>query len=1503
MSSHSLRETDGLIQGRLQQLQAEDIVVVNDITGPQPITVSLADIFKDYLAADAVVERTLRDSDYRALIHRVLASDTVERYISGMLYEGDAHRPVDPQYRVTFFRTLCRLVIEHQVPGTLDVALAEVRQSACTYKIFSLADRLWKALPQLRRVGALWAAAFLLYDESSHGASTPDTTPLPPPLDLHGYVDLHALVSHLLADQPAESLCIKLLDLLPMDLLRVSSGQFRAASTQEIAAGADLSPGRQHKMAFFTGATLTHPADIALDALLNCAPFAALQNQLLEALEWYNPQDKALASDSMARQLTVQALIDCIYPIHQRRTGYLLDFHLFAEENADCSLYDMRINLTNSLRNTLGCRNADAQIIMQLLATRFAPELLLTDAPDDFRYQPDLRWVNLRHAMTLDCAAPGSRTFAQWEALPAELAAQATTTEEKLRIATTQVDAMIVWNLYNHHIIEQPRYAADEIARMTRYFESACAREALHNPPDRLNDARLLLLEAGIDPDAANTSDPDITTELEAYLDNGAAYRPVRAPANPLPDASLKFNQAFDRYLNDARQTYTHLMTLFLEELPTPHRNRLLSADIVCYAVEWRQYVGPMVGAVPSIGSSPAGDWQDCRGGHGGLVQVVHQGQHWLYELFPERYTFECKRVDAGRGVESDDSHLTTEALDLLVSPDHERYNGVPLPYEKSDLSKAVPLSRRPGTDNQTHLVQSFVDQIFLYHREALREACKGATRREIYKRHRESISDGAYAWKLVKSVIPIVGCFDVNTGGDALSCVADVADAATDASRVMAIAGRAFKPLIKFGNKTRIGSPRPPAPISPRRQNAKWFAGQDAARTHFESRVHAGWSTVVTGDFSQRGSIFQRISSTQQTADSSLMLAKVDNVDRVLVRNIANAQTPDYRWCNPRDQKPYGPLLKREQAAGTDETWVFTTLQKHLLPGQFPGAVQLNEVAGHGYDLSVAEGRNIRVARRDRSITDLIIDDVSYRFDDNGLSGLLRKVQLEPPVARLGQLDEALSHCVSRRELTQTSCSGALVLISTTRPAIEPAPGPLTFGEQASHAFMTHRFRPALRFIAVRGQAHPQKTHLLVDDGKVSTWVDETLPGRGAQNVKMTGRNILAPLPPNTALHMGITLPLDYRSIVQGRVMKDQTLGLPDDLDEAWRARINHELPVVQLDSICKTVNDQRELRAVRLTLEDGPCIAVEADTGQFYKAGEQPDTAHLTFVRMTSDADIEAYLTSSESYRLGSGRRSLRRDMENIARMLFELENPGVDMQRIYPPYRSIMENHARNILTQETALENFVTLTRSSIANFKPLGEADPLTRLHVAGVLNSLLPAAGSKHPWVPVSAADIVLQTTGENLRKHLNGTNLAFLLAETSDRTRHVYYALAGGKRGKNLTLGADQTREGSPVRFVDARERMAGQAPDPAFTNLPVLRTAGKLSIREHDRYLDAERLIATAFKQDMPAAEAVIKIHFFTLMDTCNSCGGFVLPRLKLDYPTTDFSVSYMLPYSPRS
>ena len=102
------------------------------------------------------------------------------------------------------------------------------------------------------------------------------------------------------------------------------------------------------------------------------------------------------------------------------------------------------------------------------------------------------------------------------------------------------------------------------------------------------------------------------------------------------------------------------------------------------------------------------------------------------------------------------------------------------------------------------------------------------------------------------------------------------------------------------------------------------------------------------------------------------------------------------------------------------------------------------------------------------------------------------------------------------------------------------------------------------------------------------------------------------------------------------------------------------------------------------------------------------------------------------------------------------------------------------------------------------------------------------------------------------------------------------------------------------PIRFVDARAYVQ-QQPDPRFTQLPVLRSSDRLAESRHVRTLDSERLIASTLNADLLMRSADVEgIDVFTLFDTCRSCGGYVLPRLRLDYPNADFSVSWLLPYS---
>ncbi|MBX4378047.1 hypothetical protein K4H02_23615, partial [Mycobacterium tuberculosis] len=81
-----------------------------------------------------------------------------------------------------------------------------------------------------------------------------------------------------------------------------------------------------------------------------------------------------------------------------------------------------------------------------------------------------------------------------------------------------------------------------------------------------------------------------------------------------------------------------------------------------------------------------------------------------------------------------------------------------------------------------------------------------------------------------------------------------------------------------------------------------------------------------------------------------------------------------------------------------------------------------------------------------------------------------------------------------------------------------------------------------------------------------------------------------------------------------------------------------------------------------------------------------------------------------------------------------------------------------------------------------------------------------------------------------------------------------IYYALSGGKRGRNVQLRQDASL-GDGTRFVDARKAMQGVAPLQTITSLPVVRNLDNLEARPFGREVDSERLIASAM-EDHPRA-----------------------------------------------
>ncbi|MNG97346.1 hypothetical protein D3C79_564570 [compost metagenome] len=150
------------------------------------------------------------------------------------------------------------------------------------------------------------------------------------------------------------------------------------------------------------------------------------------------------------------------------------------------------------------------------------------------------------------------------------------------------------------------------------------------------------------------------------------------------------------------------------------------------------------------------------------------------------------------------------------------------------------------------------------------------------------------------------------------------------------------------------------------------------------------------------------------------------------------------------------------------------------------------------------------------------------------------------------------------------------------------------------------------------------------------------------------------------------------------------------------------------------------------------------------------------------------------------------------------------------------------------------------------------------------------------------------------LRQHLYPVNLAFASVTLKDHSRVVFFALSGSPGRRALHI-IPTPRLTPAVDYVDARQINQFFPPDPRFTELPILRRADFLWTRVHKRHLDAERHIASALNRRLLHRHTEVeRIDVFTMLDSCRSCGGFVLPRLRLDYPQAEFSVTWMLDYT---
>jgi hypothetical protein len=674
---------------------------------------------------------------------------------------------------------------------------------------------------------------------------------------------------------------------------------------------------------------------------------------------------------------------------------------------------------------------------------------------------------------------------------------------------------------------------------------------------------------------------------------------------------------------------------------------------------------------------------------------------------------------------------------------------------------------------------------------------------------------------------------------------------------------------------------------------------------------------SALTHLASLKGGTYRLPSNLEQDSQTLNARATVDGVTDVAVLNVGTSDAAQFRLLDPYTKDAFGPALT---TLASSESLELSTLSAtdSLAPGHYPAVLPVTEAQDGIYALCVTEECEVNVIRRDTGLVDIVVDGQPYRFDTAADEPVLRKLAVTPLSTEAGRLEEIAVLCRPVRDLVPGMPCADYVKLELPAIGITPddAGAPPTLGQSASAAFSAREFQLARD--TIHGDA-PKSFDLLVHEGKACKWDHVMEPAKGKRPARLSADKKLVALTSEELDELVLSATPEYRETVSGRLSTHGRGGIPDSTPDTDVDLINARLPLMELESIALGVADRRVVRSLRMDIDGTRHIVVEADTGVFYKA-PQAEAGNYTFSRMLGRDEINRYLILSEGYRLAAERPYILRDRENIARLLFNLEKDTPEFQQTllgqqvstYEEYvlwclaqrkENELYGYAERLLTGESMQQKYVQLAKESIADFKQLSDRTIIGQQHNLDVLNRLLPLQGKVAEWGELALETLRLPETAKQISRHIRGTNFAYAMVETADSERFVYYAFSGGKKARNLKFRiqiADQpTQVIDGVTYVDAGMRMKGRAPDPDFTSLPVLRDADHLSISEASRELDSERLVASILKEDQ-FGKQLLDIHFVTLMDTCRSCGGVILPQIRLTFPDVNFSVSYLMEYN---
>ncbi|KMY01838.1 hypothetical protein V476_12060 [Pseudomonas syringae KCTC 12500] len=1019
-----------------------------------------------------------------------------------------------------------------------------------------------------------------------------------------------------------------------------------------------------------------------------------------------------------------------------------------------------------------------------------------------------------------------------------------------------------------------------------------------------------------------------------------------------IPDA---YASAFDRFQQSLVSAQARIIRRLLSEMQAQHRNTLLNSTCEVSRVRF----GAQEGTQGLFIRCQQGDHRSDFHGHSvnerffelipaaGVAGEVHQA--FTYEVEGVTWSGTIPITEALSRKQAHQRRIEKASVTPLWPMDSDAYlNGTvsrsAIAYHRPQPGTLVPsgdLIFQADADQQSalehlankaaaHLLDRFFEQSKALH---LHET----EWEKIWARERE------FADMAARLIIPFYGCIKDLASGDrsgsvVLDCVTDLAFALIPLGQ---FAGSTARIILRAGEMSvesvaRLTGKAVSTLIGGLAEQSAVFAVRDLGRCGLKLGVR-GWSALleevpslrtVFSSQSLLDTVFGLDKGMYRLADSvaTPLPVNVESVDRVVmvdgrrdvaVRDVGTAQQPDLRLCDPRSDAVFGKRLTPLSQNNLTEFSVFSA-QERIGPEHYPAIAPVIPVGEGACEIRIVEGCKVQTIEREEGVFDILVDERIYHLDTHAHDAALRTLAVERLSRRSASLQENEAVCRVRRNLIQAPCSHGVKLITPApEPISEGSTSPTRTGKYPSNAMDAREF--GLARLSLGADSTIPDIDVFVNEGKFCKWADTAEPSASTSTQAPAGKGVVALSDAERALFALPETPV-YLSEFSGALTEKGLLGLPENFplqDAFW---IYVHIPVIELGPIASGIADARTLRGIRLDTESVPWIYIEPDTGVFYKAAITGSGLELKFSRVTDVAQINEYIRVSEQYRLVRELPDAEQDQENIARLLFDLLDDSTrdewlvswaEPVKNYNDYvQWCMANQkpndllrfAANIMSGEDIQKKFVELARNSIPDFKKITQRSLPEQQHIVEVLNHLLPTQGSPIKWERLNLESIVMPNAPKRIMKQVRGANLSFLQAYTESGERIVYYALSGGKKARDLKLQpdvAEQTeRVIDGVIYCDARARMAGRQPDPGFTSLPVIRDVDHLVVRKFGRHLDSERLIATIFKEDM-ASTSLTHIKVFTVMETCRSCGGFVLPRLKLDFPEAHFSVTYLKPY----